>query len=175
METLERPIGVSFFCILCYQEEDILFEVKQIFEKRFSKIMYESSPLSRFTLDDYEKEIAYPNNRSKVLSFKQRIHREEIVEKKKECLDVQNLLQKKDPSVLIVPGYVTAHNVVITKSKDDFHRIYLFQGVYAEAVYSFTQGKLNPHNTAPNFFKEKDVVYFFTTLRESYEFNKFKN
>lgn len=175
LETLERPKGASFFCIVSFQAEDSLFEIKMAAEKRFSEILYESSLLPKYTPDFYEKEIAYPSRFTKVLSFKQRIHREEIVEKKKDCLDLQIQMQKKDPSLLLIPGYVTSHNIILAKSKDDFHRIYFFQGVYGEIVYQFVEGKLIPTKDAGQFFREKEVVYFFTTLRESYELNKFKS
>ncbi|XDD48090.1 DUF4416 family protein [Leptospira sp. WS39.C2] len=174
-ELLERPAGATFFLIVSYENEDTLFELKNLSEKRFSKILYESLLLPRWIPDDSEKEFAYPGRYTKVISFKQRIHREEIVEKKKECLEFQSLLQKKDLSTLLIPGYVTSHNIVIAKSKDDFHRMYLFQGVYAEPVYYFTRGVLQPLSSAQSYFKEKEVVYFFNTLRESYEFNKFKS
>lgn len=94
-EILERPPGASFFVILSYQEEGTLFELKAMAEKRFSKILYESVLLPKWTPDETEREFAYPGRFTKVLSFKQRIHREELVEKKKECLEFQNLLQKK--------------------------------------------------------------------------------
>ncbi|MCW7462620.1 DUF4416 family protein [Leptospira limi] len=174
-EILERPAGASFFLIVSYENEDTLFELKILSEKRFSKILYESLVLPRWIPDESEREFAYPGRFTKVLSFKQRIHREEIVEKKKDSLEFQNLLQKKDLSTLLVPGYVTSHNIVIAKSKDDFHRMYLFQGVYAETVYHFSRGILQPLPSTQNYFKEKEVVYFFNTLRESYEFNKFKS
>lgn len=175
LEFLERPPGASFFLILSYEQEDILFELKALGEKRFSKILYESVLLPKWTPDETEREFAYPGRWTKVLSFKQRIHREELVEKKKECLEFQSLLQKKDQSVLLIPGYVTSHNIVIAKSKDDFQRMYLFQGVYGETVYHFSRGQLVVPNTAQSYFREKDVSYFFNTLRESYEFNKFKS
>ncbi|EOQ88078.1 PF14385 domain protein [Leptospira yanagawae serovar Saopaulo str. Sao Paulo = ATCC 700523] len=174
-EILERPAGASFFLILSYENEDTFFELKNLAEKRFSKIMYESVILPKWVSDETEREFSYPGRYTKVLSFKQRIHREEIVEKKKECLEFQSLLQKKDLSTLLIPGYVTSHNIVIAKSKDDFHRMYLFQGVYAETVYYFSRGQLTPLPYAQSYFKEKDVIYFFNTLRESYEFNKFKS
>lgn len=175
LENLERPRGASFFCLLAFQSEDTLFEVKSATEKRFSEILYESNSLPKYTPDSFEKEIAFPSRFTKVLSYKQRIHREELVQKKKEAVEIQIQLQKKDPSLLILPGYVTSHNIILAKSKDDFHRIYLYQGVYAEIVYQFIEGKLMPTKESLPFFRERDVLYFFSTLRESYELNKFKS
>lgn len=175
LENLERPRGASFFCLLAFQSEDTFFEVKSITEKRFSEVLYESNNLPKYTPDPFEREIAFPSRFSKVLSYKQRIHREELVQKKKEAVEIQIQLQKKDPSLLIVPGYVTSHNIVLAKSKDDFHRIYLYQGVYGEIVYKFIEGRLVPTEEAPPFFREREVLYFFSTLRESYELNKFKS
>ncbi|BDA78877.1 hypothetical protein LPTSP3_g18070 [Leptospira kobayashii] len=175
VETLERPLGASFFLIVSYQNDDTYFELKSITEKKFSKSVYESSPMPKWELDDVDRLTQMPGKSTKILSFLQRIHREELVLIKRECVEIQSALRKKDPTLRLIPGYLTSHNVVISQSKDDFHRVYLFQGVYSEIIYVFRGGKFSVLDTAPGFFKTKESVYFFNSLHESYEYNKFKS
>ncbi len=175
LENLERPLGASFFLIVSYQNDDSFFELKSITEKKFSKTVFESNLLPKWELDSVERLTGISGRQTRIISFLRRVHREELVQIKKECVDIQNQLRKSDPLFRLIPGYLTSHNVVIAQSKDDFHRIYLFAGVYGEIVYVFHAGKLTVLETAPNFFKNKDSVYFFSNLRESYEYNKFKD
>jgi hypothetical protein len=80
----------------------------------------------------------------------------------------------KDKSLRLIPGYITSHNVVISSIYDDFHRIYIFNGVYAEIVYKFESLDLKYISTAPEFFAMNDVRYFFRALRE-YHFNSLRS
>ncbi len=174
-ETLERPLGASFFLLVSYQNDESYFEVKSLSEKKFSKSVYESGNLPKWELDEVDRLIQIPGKNTKILSFLQRIHREELVVIKKECVEIQSALRKKDPTLRLMPGYLTSHNVVISQSKDDFHRVYLFQGVYAEIIYVFRSGKFSVLESAPGFFKTKEAAYFFNSLHESYEYNKLKS
>jgi hypothetical protein len=174
-EILERPLGASFFLIASFQKDDAYFELKSITEKKFSKTLYESSVLPKWELDQMERLMSIPGHQTRILSFLRRVHREELVQIKKDCVEIQNHLRKSDPLFRLIPGYLTSHNVVIAQSKDDFHRIYLFAGVYGEIVYVYHSGKFSVLESAPPFFKNKDSLYFFSNLRESYEYNKFKD
>jgi hypothetical protein len=175
METLERPQGASFFLIASYQNENTYFELKSLTEKRFSKTLYESNNLPKWELDPVERLTGLAGNSTRILSFMRRVHREELVQIKKDCVEIQNQLAKSDPSFRLIPGYLTSHNVVIAQSKDDFHRVYLFAGVYGEIVYMYQSGKFTYLDSAPLFFNHKEAIYFFNNLRESYEYNKFKD
>ncbi|MDZ4726757.1 MAG: DUF4416 family protein [Leptospira sp.] len=175
LETLERPLGASFFLICSFQNDDSYYELKSLTEKKFSKTIFESNVLPKWELDEVERLSQIPGKQTRILSFMRRIHREELAQIKKECLEIQNSFQKDDPFFRLIPGYLTSHNVVIAQSKDDFHRIYLFTGVYGEIVYIFHKGKFSVLDTAPGFFKQKEALYFFSNLRESYEYNKFKD
>ena len=174
-EILERPLGASFFLISSFQNDDSYFELKSITEKKFSKAVFESNVLPKWELDAVERLTSIPGRQTRILSFLRRVHREELVQIKKDCLEIQTLLRKTDPLFRLIPGYLTSHNVVIAQSKDDFHRIYLFAGVYGEIVYVYRSGKFSVLESAPGFFKSKESLYFFSNLRESYEYNKFKD
>ncbi|TGK37465.1 DUF4416 family protein [Leptospira gomenensis] len=174
-EKLVRPPGASFFIVVAYEEAETFYWIKTKTEKKFSATLYESNPMPSWKDSDADLWNQFPGRHTKILSFKRRIHREELPSIQKECLGIQNSAWEKDPGVRIFPGYLCNHSVVIASVRDDFHRIYLFNGVYAETVYNYQKQKMNFKETAPPFFKTPEAVYFFTSLRESYVQNINKN
>ncbi|MDV6235314.1 DUF4416 family protein [Leptospira ellisii] len=174
-EKLVRPPGACFFIVVAYEEAETFYRIKAKTEKKFSATLYESNPMPAWKDPDADLWNQFPGRHTKILSFKRRIHREELPSIQKECLGIQNSAWEGDPGVRIFPGYLCNHSVVISSVKDDFHRIYLFNGVYAETVYNYQRQKMNFKETAPAFFKTAEAIYFFTSLRESYVQNINKN
>lgn len=170
-EKISKPLGASFFLVVSYDEEETFFRVKEFAEGIFSKSMYESIPMPKWILGETEKILYNTGNLTRILSFTRRIHREELPSLYKDCLDICKKLRKNDATIRLIPGYMTNHNVVIGSSADDFHRIYLFHGVYGEIVYKYLKSHLIVQETAPNFFHTREAQYFFTNLRDSHEFN----
>mgnify|MGYP003892879091 CR=1 FL=1 len=58
-------------------------------------------------------------------------------------------------SSIVTPLY----NTIIATTTDDFHKLYLFHGVYAEVVNKYESRLLQPTDTSPLFFANKDVIY----------------
>ena len=83
-----------------------------------------------------------------------------------------NTFQKQDSSIKIIPGYQTLFNTILASTTDDFHKIYLFHGVFAEVVYKYESRLLQCTDTAPTFFLNTDVIYYFTNLREYFNQSK---
>lgn len=168
-EKLVRPIGVSFFLIVSYDSEETYFKVREFAESKFSKSLYESIPLPKWMLPEEEKTIFQTAKSTRILSFEQRINREELPSVYKECYSIAQKLRKSDPFLRLFPGYLTRHNIVLASSTDDFHKIYLFHGIYAEIVYHYQRSQWIVQPSAPAFFHTREVLYFFTTLREAYD------
>lgn len=173
-EVLKRPNGVTFFLIISFNNLEVFYRVKSKVEKEFSRIYLESKPMPKWTVELSETLASKIGEGTKILAFKRRIHREELPDIKRRCVSIRQRFLKDDPSLRIIPGYVCSHNVIIATVNDDFHRVYLFHGVYAEIVYKFEKLKLQFIETAPEFFAMKDVTYFFTTLREYHVNNELK-
>ncbi|ASV09860.1 hypothetical protein B2G50_17860 [Leptospira interrogans serovar Canicola] len=167
-EKLNRPPGAAFLIVVTFEEAEIFYSIKTRSEKNFSATLYESNPMPTWKEPDADFWNSFPGRNTKILSFKRRIHREELPSIQKECLLIQNSAVEKDRGVRIFPGYLCNHSVVISSIQDDLHRIYLFNGVYAETVYNYQKQKMVFKETAPPFFKTPEAVYFLTSLRESY-------
>ncbi|PJZ54897.1 DUF4416 family protein [Leptospira adleri] len=174
-EKLTKPPGASFFIVIAYEDAEMFYSIKARTEKKFSATLYESNPMPTWKDPEADLWNHFPGRHTKILSFKRRIHREELPSIQKECLAIQNAALEKDSGIRIFPGYLCSHSVVMSSIRDDFHRIYLFNGVYAETVYNYQKQKMVSRETSPPFFKTPEAIYFFTSLRESYVQNITKN
>jgi hypothetical protein len=163
-EEIIRPEGSLGFVILSFTLEDIYYKVKESLSKNFSEILFESIPLTSWIPSPAEIGFNPPGNKSRILSFKRRINREELPE--------INTFMKLDASIKIIPGYQTLYNTILASITDDFHKIYLFHGVFAEVVYKYESRQLQSTDTAPLFFSNNDVIYYFTNLREYFNQSK---
>lgn len=134
----------------------------------FSDLLYESQPMPAWTVNEIERIHTNVGVNTRIISFKRKINREEIVEITRKCIQFQRNIFQKDPSFRIIPGYLCLHNVIISSYIDDYHRIYLYNGVYAEIIYKYISSKFHSVETAPKFFRLPDVIYFFTILRDFY-------
>ncbi|MCB1142049.1 MAG: DUF4416 family protein [Leptospiraceae bacterium] len=165
-EALQRPPASTFFLIVSFNHVEVFFQAKSSAQRMFSKVYLESNTMPKWTPDISERYTSRIGEVTKILAFKRRIHREELPDLKKKCIDLQIKLKKKDSSVRLIPGYLSPHNVVLSSTSDDFHRIYLFHGVYAEVVYKYEKLQLQCLDTTPEFFYSKEVGFFFSALRD---------
>ena len=171
-EEIIRPDGSVGFAIVSFNLEDVYYKVKEVLNKYFSDVLFESIPLTGWTASPSEIGFNPPGNKTRILSFKRRINREELPEIKERCIQIVNTFQKQDSSIKIIPGYQTLFNTILASTTDDFHKIYLFHGVFAEVVYKYESRLLQCTDTAPSFFSNTDVIYYFTNLREYFNQSK---
>ncbi|MCC5816540.1 MAG: DUF4416 family protein [Leptospira sp.] len=170
-DKLTKPEGATFFLLVSYELDESYFRVKELSEEMFSKSLYESVPMPKWMLKPEEKTVFMAGSNTRILSFQQRINREELPGIYKECLSITKKLRKLDPLIRLIPGYLTRQNIVLASAISDFHKIYLFHGVYAEIIYKYIGSRLVVLETSPAFFHTKESIYFFTNLRESHEYH----
>lgn len=166
LETPSRPTSSTFFCIVSFSQMEAYFRTKELCEKTFSKVYLESNPMPKYTPDITEKAINQLGEGTKIIAFQRKIHRDELPELKKKCILIRDKVGKKDSSLRLIPGYVSAHNIILASVYDDFHRIYLFHGIYAEVIYKYERLQLQYIDTAPEFFSMSEVLFFFNALRD---------
>lgn len=161
-----RPDGSLPFVIISYTMEDAYYKIKDNLNKYFPSLLFESVQLAGWTPAISELGFNPPGNKSRILSFKRKIHRDELPEIKEKCIQITNQFLKKDNSIRMTPGYQTLFNTIVASITDDFHKIYLFHGIFGEVVYKYEGRQLQYIETAPVFFKDSDVIYYFTNLRD---------
>ncbi|MCB1156662.1 MAG: DUF4416 family protein [Leptospiraceae bacterium] len=167
-ENLVRPGNSSLFLLLSFESLETYLKVKQNCQSAFSEILFESNPLPKWTPDSSEGLQIKVGSNTRIFSFKKQISRESLPDIKKKCIKIRNKNIDKDPSLKIIPGYLSSHNVILSATSDDFHRIYLHHGVYAEIIYKYEKLRYHPLPEAASFFSQQEVKYFFTTLREAF-------
>ena len=165
-ENPSKPSPATLFCIISFNQLEAYFRIKEICEKSFSKVYLESNPMPKWTIDISEKSSNLLGEGTKILAFQRKVNREELPELKKKCIEIRKKILKKDSTIRIIPGYLSSHNVVLSSIYDDFHRVYLFHGIYAEVIYKYEKLQLQPLDTAPEFFTMNEVIYFFNALRD---------
>ena len=171
-EEIIRPEGSLGFTVISFTQEDVYYKLKDTLRKSFSEILFESIPLTSWIPSPAEIGFNPPGNKSRILAFKRRINREELPEMKEKCIQVANTYLKLDNTIKIIPGYQTLFNTMIASTTDDFHKVYLFHGVFGEVVYKYESRQLQSTDTAPLFFTNNEVIYYFTNLREYFNQSK---
>lgn len=159
---LTEPQAGKLFCSIAYSEEIELEKAKKSLVIEFGKIEYESSVF------DTTHYVSREGNFKQIvlLSFLRPIGREEITDIRLRTLALEADLEKKGgPVVEIDIGYVTDYTVVHTSLEEDFHRIYLYKGVFAESLYYFEKLRFRPWLHTPEFFRRPEIISVFNDLR----------
>lgn len=116
----------------------------------------------------YEKELGY-NLKRIFLSFNKLIGLEKIYKIKiytnrlEEVLSVQGRRQ-----INIDPGYLDASKLVLLSTKDYSHRIYLRNGIYAEATLVFKNKTFGPWPWTYPDYKTDTYINIFNSIRQIY-------
>ncbi len=71
--------------------------------------------------------------------------------------------------VNIDPGYISLSKLVLATTKNYWHRIYLAQGIYAEATLPFRDGAFRPQEWTYPDYRTPEHLAFFTAARERYK------
>jgi len=138
MSLLETPRDVLFFCSVLYNDQfwDEL-KIRKIFEHFEFEIQDELDPIENPLTKYYSKEMG-ENLKRKIIIFKNRGSRDQLIELKKITtdLEVDSMMDSKR-TINLDCGYLSLENMVLATGKPYSHRIYLMDGVYAELTYKF--------------------------------------
>jgi hypothetical protein len=156
---------VRTFLSLHYDDAEHLATVRPGIEKIFGKPDYETQAVVK-SATIYHK----PRKLYKLLSFPDLAAREEITALRKKTLTLEKRhVREALPLVEMDPGYVGEFTVVRTALEEDFHRIYLYGGIFAESLYFFERGSFRPWVHSPEFYRQSDILTFFNDLHMIFE------
>jgi hypothetical protein len=77
--------------------------------------------------------------------------------------------------VNIDPGYLTEGKVVLATTKNNQHRIYLKDGIYAEVTLRYRCGGYIPWEWSFKDYKREEASNFFSSLRDVYRLKTVKS
>ena len=70
--------------------------------------------------------------------------------------------------VNVDPGYIDLSKLVLATTKNNQHRIYLGQGIYAEVTLRFTRGSFRPWEWTYPDYRTEHYIGFFNEVRQTY-------
>jgi len=131
-------------------------------------IDYESPLLVFDKTRYYEREMG-PELRRRFYAFSRLIAPEELVALKHRAQAVEAAFRVGGKRrVNIDPGYLSLAKLVLATTKDNVHRIYLGDGVYAEVTLYFRKGHFHPWPWTYPDYASPEYRAIFARIRELY-------
>jgi hypothetical protein len=138
MAFAKPPLKVLPFCSIIYKHENIFNKAKDNLEKLFYKIKVSYGPVDfeKFT-SYYEKEMG--SRLKKIyLFFSELEHAENFHTYKIKTNEIEKDISGDTKRVVnLDPGYLTEAKFVMFSMKNNYHRVYINNGVYAEVQLNF--------------------------------------
>lgn len=138
-------------------------------EKKFGKIDFETLSCKIISPEKEQMHLLSEsrNRNLRILSFQSLIGRDELVSIQTKILKIEKRFNTaKNKKITIRPGYVTDSVAIGAYLEDDFHRIYLFNGVYAQTWYKFEKMKFIPLKQTPLYMLQKSIITAFNDIRQ---------
>ena len=178
MSKIKQPEPVKLIIGMFSNKIELFEEVKKILEKKYSQIDFVSGILPFSKTDYYEKEMGKDLKRI-FYSFEKLINPEDLAEIKIFTNSVEEKFSIKDNQqtcppkrrVNIDPGYLTLSKLVLASTKDYSHRVYLKEGIYAEATLRFKDGTFIPYEYTYPDYRTQEYLNIFNQIRQIYHTN----
>lgn len=149
-------------------DEKLFGEVEAVLSARMGKPDYVSRPLVFDQTDYYAKEMGTGLVR-RVYGFPRLIDQGELATLKRWTVELEDRWRVKGRRrVNIDPGYVSLAKLVLATTKDNVHRIYLGEGVFAEVTLLFRNGSFHPWPWTYPDYASREYREIFEQIREIY-------
>jgi hypothetical protein len=171
MGRLRIPPEAALFAGILRADDIAPSRVEDALEREFGRIILRSETFPFTESDYYTGEMGTPIWRS-YLAFDRTIPMDGIAEIKR----VSNRIEEEEFSrdgkrrVNIDPGYLTNGKVVLATTKDNGHRVYLREGIYAEVTLRYGAGDKGfaPWDWTYRDYRRETALRFFNELRALY-------
>ena len=174
MSFLEPPTKSFFFASFLFRKDIVSVDsIKTMWEKKWGESFYFHHPF--FPMKEYySKEMGDSNLLQRLFGVSLILqNREDFVQGKiwsteKEIeMSHKEKLGLKARTVNIDLGCLSLENIQLATGKPYSHRIYLGKGVYSDLTYVFQNKTYKPLLWTYPDYKEKEVVTFFNSARET--------
>ncbi|MBX7056691.1 MAG: DUF4416 family protein [Leptospirales bacterium] len=161
---LSEPPAARAFVIAAFDDLALFQQARAQAERRLGKIDYETGNLPA---ELRHSQYGLPNRRlARLLSFRRPVGREELVDLCRRSVALEARLQSNGaPLVELDCGYVTLYQTVRAATSEDFHRVYLYDGIYAEAALYFEKLSFRPFLYTSAFFRQQELIAAFNDVR----------
>ncbi len=160
---ISTPPQVRSYILIAFNDMTSLLSLRKDLIAKFGPIEYETE---NFSAKTWRSNYNLYFNHIRLLSLKTLIKREEIVRFRKQTMTLESKYAKEGPpSIELDPGYLSQHLVVRTELQEDFHRIYLYDGIYAETIFKFIKSSFSPLEHTQEYFHNKEIINAFNDIR----------
>ena len=168
MGTVEPVAPVKLIVAAITANDSIFQETRACLSQHSDKIDFESDPYAFDHTDYYQKEMGDSLSR-RFLSFANLVTPEKIADIKLFCNGLEHQFSINNKRrVNLDPGYVTLAKLVLATTKNQAHRIYLQQSIYAEITLKFFNKSFRPLKwTYPDYQKPASIDAF-NQIRQAY-------
>ncbi|MDR3000900.1 MAG: DUF4416 family protein [Fibromonadaceae bacterium] len=166
MGVIKKPLPVRLVVGVLAANEEFAGEARQKLAERFGAVDLEMPPVPFAHTNYYEDELGKNPLRS-FLSFEDRIERETIAAIKLETNEMEKIWNRQ---VNLDPGYMTLGQFFLATTKDQRHRIYLGQGIFAEVTLYFENGHFHPFDWTYPDYRSKTYINFLEKARERFAY-----
>ena len=168
MGQIHKPPAVKLIAGFIFKQEGAYERAKNILQRKFGRIDFESEILA-FTYTDYYKDEFGTDLKRRFVSFKKLVFPYSLAQIKIATNKIEQRLAKNSLRVVnIDPGYLTLAKLVLVSTKDYSHRIYLGRGIYAEITLIFKNGTFIPLDWTYLDYKTPEYISIFTQIRKIY-------
>ena len=168
MGTVELVAPVKLIVAAITANDSIFQETRACLSQHFDKIDFESDPYAFDHTDYYQKEMGDGLSRH-FLSFANLITPEKIADIKLFCNDLEHQFSINNKRrVNLDPGYVTLAKLVLATTKNQAHRIYLQQSIYAEITLKFFNKSFRPLKWTYPDYQQPASIDAFNQIRQAY-------
>ena len=167
-----RPFEqVKPFAGVLVSDERLLEQVRKRLVKLLGPIDHESEVLPFDFTDYYSEEMGDIIDRI-FFSFKNLLDADSLAELKLETNRIETEFQDASGEfprpVNVDPGYIEQSKVVLTSTKNFYHRTYLGSGIFAEVTMHFKNNTYQFFPWTYPDYKSKDYQEFFLRMRQIY-------
>jgi len=152
-------------------EADLIMKVEKQLEGRFGQIDFRTALLDFSYTDYYAPEMGKDLKRQ-VISFRRLVNPEQLPRIKhltnKMELGLSRERGRPSRRINIDPGYITDAKLVLATTKDNSHRVYLNEGIFAEITLRYVDKSFLPWEWTYRDYQTKEYVDVFNEIRKIY-------
>lgn len=171
MSRIRPTLPVNLFIGMLSCDESLFGPVETGLEGEFGPVDLSSDVIPFNFTDHYGKEMGKSITR-KFISFERLIKPDRIAAIKVFTNHMEDDFSKMYFSVSrpinLDPGYIGGGKLVLATTKDNAHRIFLGEGIYAEVTFRYMGGRFEPLPWTYPDYKSKEYLEFFSRVRELY-------
>lgn len=152
MARILPPKPVKFFVAVLFVDESALSSAKKIMTAVWGPLDFEGTDRAFDVSDYYEPEMGRSILR-RFLAFQAPMPPDELASAKVRCNQIEEDLSVEGKrTVNIDVGYLDHNKIILASAKEEGQKIYLGQGIYADLMGRFRDGRYQPFDwTFPDY------------------------